>query len=194
MCQSAMDPYGPSARIRPTLSPPPRAEHRHLAPRLGETGPLWPPSMRTEACRLPSGPEAGSCDQNPDLRSQADRHGSLWRCRLRGSLAQNFGTPDSVTTLAALRSNTPLPAGSEEATMGVGSIRGECRAMCRTNSVSWALPSSRAGTVIIDAPQGAWVPRSPLNDARISEVNSSGSSQAAKWPPFSASLKYVTLG
>ena len=31
--------------------------------------------------------------------------------------------------------------------------------------------------------------RSELNAARISVVNSSGSSQAAKWPPFSTSLK-----
>ena len=31
--------------------------------------------------------------------------------------------------------------------------------------------------------------RSDLNAARSSEENSSGSSQAAKWPPFSTSLK-----
>src|SRR5829696_7283909 len=36
--------------------------------------------------------------------------------------------------------------------------------------------------------------RSDLNAARISRAKSSGSSQAGKWPPLSASLKYVTLG
>ena len=36
--------------------------------------------------------------------------------------------------------------------------------------------------------------RSELNAARISVANSSGSSQAAKWPPFSTSLKYARLG
>jgi hypothetical protein len=33
-----------------------------------------------------------------------------------------------------------------------------------------------------------------MNAARTSVEKSSGSSQAAKWPPLSASLKYVTLG
>ena len=33
-----------------------------------------------------------------------------------------------------------------------------------------------------------------LNEARISLVNSSGSSQAAKWPPLPTSLKYATPG
>ena len=41
------------------------------------------------------------------------------------------------------------------------------------------------------APVGA---RSGLNDAWISEANTSVSSQAAKWPALSTSLKYVTLG
>src|ERR687897_2775070 len=36
--------------------------------------------------------------------------------------------------------------------------------------------------------------RSELNAARTSVANSSGSSQAAKWPPFSTSLKYARLG
>ncbi len=36
--------------------------------------------------------------------------------------------------------------------------------------------------------------RSDLNAARSSEENSSGSSQAAKCPPLSTSLKYVTFG
>src|SRR5580704_14494809 len=36
--------------------------------------------------------------------------------------------------------------------------------------------------------------RSGLNAARISVANSSGSSQAAKWPPLSASWKYVRWG
>jgi hypothetical protein len=36
--------------------------------------------------------------------------------------------------------------------------------------------------------------RSDLNAARSSEENSSGSSQAAKWPPLSTSLKYVRSG
>src|SRR5690606_15554616 len=36
--------------------------------------------------------------------------------------------------------------------------------------------------------------RSDLNAARTSAVKSSGSSQAAKWPPRSTSLKYVVVG
>jgi hypothetical protein len=39
------------------------------------------------------------------------------------------------------------------------------------------------------APLGDQSARSDLNAARISVANSSGSSQAAKWPPFSTSLK-----
>ena len=35
---------------------------------------------------------------------------------------------------------------------------------------------------------------SPLNAARTSAEKSSGSSQAAKWPPLSTSLKYMRLG
>src|SRR5262249_9570807 len=36
--------------------------------------------------------------------------------------------------------------------------------------------------------------RSDLNAARISAANSSGSSQAAKWPPLSASWRWVRVG
>src|SRR5262249_12912008 len=36
--------------------------------------------------------------------------------------------------------------------------------------------------------------RSGLKPARSSSTKSSGSSQAAKWPPLSTSLKYVRLG
>ncbi len=44
------------------------------------------------------------------------------------------------------------------------------------------------GGFSVDADVGSFQ-RSDLNAARISLLKSSGSSQAAKWPPFSTSLK-----
>ena len=78
--------------------------------------------------------------------------------------------------------------------MGIGPIRGECRRRAGPTLRVGHSPSSRVRTKVSDGSQGTWGKRSGLNDARISEANTSGSSQAAKWPPLSTSLKYVTLG
>src|SRR5829696_9958675 len=85
---------------------------------------------------------------------------------------------------------------------GNGAVRGWRRAPKRLTSRDLRLPDGARfpSGPPVRGPEGAPFEARPLSDqrselnaARISVAKSSGSSQAAKWPPLSTSLKYARL-
>jgi len=92
-------------------------------------------------------------------------------------------TPGGVGTTSVITSNTPA-AGSAVITVGSGQATLTSHGQPRASPVARRAARSLSCAPLVPAAQ-----RSDLNAACTSVAKSSGSSQAAKWPPLSTSLK-----
>ena len=100
-----------------------------------------------------------------------------------------FGTPPHSAATALTRAEkVPSKAQIE---FDPGMSPAEAALLARRSEVASCPPAALQGMVCFRPGQAPLLHylRSDLNAARISVANSSGSSQAAKWPPLAASLK-----